>query len=263
MKASGRIIAQRHQKILKYLEEHGAARVSELSDGLGVSEITIRRDLDLFFENGVVERFHGGANLIGKGVSESKFEEKGNLHASEKEAIGERACALLKDGDTVFVNAGSTTLCLLKHLVDRKVRVITNNAAAPSVVADSEMELILVGGEYRHASRSLFGDLAVATISQIHANACVLGTNGITARHGLTTSVYPEAAINRLMVDRCIGSVIVVADGSKVGTVSNFTSLPLGSVSVLVTDPSADAEELRKISDAGVEVIVVQKPQRP
>jgi DeoR/GlpR family transcriptional regulator of sugar metabolism len=260
MKASGRIIAQRQQKILEFLEERGEARVAELSEGLGVSEITIRRDLDLFFDNGLIERFHGGARLVAKSVKESKFEVKGSLHAEEKEAIGKRAAELIADGQTIFVNAGSTTLCLLRRLADRHLRVITNNAAAPSVAEDSEMELILAGGEYRHTSRSLFGDLAVATISQIHANACVLGTNGISVKHGLTTSVYPEAAINRLMVDRCNGKVIVVADGSKVGAVSNFTSLPLSSVDVFVTDASADPAELRAISEAGVEVVVVDAP---
>lgn len=258
MKASGRIIAQRQQKILDYLQTNSAARVADLSENLGVSEITIRRDLDFFFETGLVERFHGGARLIQKAAPESKFEIKGSLHSAEKEAIGARASELVKDGDTVFVNAGSTTLSLLKHLAERRVRVITNNAAAPNVIAESAMELILVGGEYRHTSRSLFGDLAAATISQIHANVCVLGTNGISVRHGLTTSVYPEAAINRLMVDRCIGPVIVVADGTKVGAVSNFTSLPLSVVATLVTDESADPAELRAISEAGVEVIVVQ-----
>ncbi|MFA6505615.1 MAG: DeoR/GlpR family DNA-binding transcription regulator [Treponemataceae bacterium] len=262
MKASGRIIAQRQQKILDFLQSNSAARVTELSESLGVSDITIRRDLDFFFEAGLVERFHGGARLIQKAAPEFKFEIKGSLHSAEKEAIGERAADLVKDGDTVFVNAGSTTLSLLKHLSERRVRVITNNAAAPNVIEESAMELILVGGEYRHTSRSLFGDLAVATISQIHANLCVLGTNGISVRHGLTTSVYPEAAINRLMVERCIGAVIVVADGTKVGAVSNFTSLPLSAVKTLVTDESADPAELRAIADTGVEVIVVQAPPR-
>jgi len=167
MKASGRIIAQRQQKILDFLGARGEARVAELSEGLGVSEITIRRDLDFFFGNGVIERFHGGARLVKKSVTESKFEGKGSLHADEKEEIGARAADLIADGQTIFVNAGSTTLCLLRRLADRSVRVITNNAAAVSAKKQPGVELILTGGEYREQSRSLVGEFALRTIKEI------------------------------------------------------------------------------------------------
>ncbi|QQO07741.1 DeoR/GlpR family DNA-binding transcription regulator [Breznakiella homolactica] len=257
MKNLGKIIRQRHKKILDYLNTVDSATVSDLSAELGVSEITIRRDLNVFFENGTIERFHGGARLIKKNLEESGFEEKGTLHSKEKDAIGQQASLLVSDGETIFVNAGSTTLSLLKHLSNRKIRIITNNAAAPGIItAETTMELILVGGEYRHTSRSLFGGIALAAISQIHASRCFLGTNGISARYGITTSVHPEAAINRLMVDQCMGTVIVIADGSKIGVVSNFSSLPISAIHILVTDESADPTALQAISDAGVEVII-------
>ena len=232
-------------------------RVSDIAEAFGVSEITVRRDLDELVDEGLVERFHGGARLTARSVPETLFADKPRLHAQEKETIGAIVASLVKNEDTIFLNAGSTTLSVLRQLNQYKVRVVTNNAAAPGeVIDDSGVELILVGGLYRAKSNSLYGDLAVMTLSQIHASACVLGTNGVSAKTGLTSSVYGETVINRLMVERCQGKVIVVADGSKIGMTSSFACVPLNNISVLVTDSSADQEELAAIRAAGVEVII-------
>lgn len=256
MSSLGRITSLRRQRLLHQLER-GPARVGDLAEAFGVSEITVRRDLDDLVEEGLVERFHGGARLIAHSTTETLFIDKPRLHAREKETIGSIAASLVKEEDTIFLNAGSTTLSVLRHLNDEKVRVVTNNAAAPAEVSDdSRVELILVGGLYRSKSSSLYGDLAVMTLTQIHASACVLGTNGVSAKTGLTSSVYGETVINRLMVERCKGRVIVVADGSKVGVTSSFSCVPLPSIDVLITDSSADPAEVAAIRAAGVEVIL-------
>lgn len=256
MSGFGRITSQRRQRLLNLLEK-GPLRVADLAGAFDVSEITVRRDLDELVEEGLVERFHGGARLVGAPVPETSFAEKPLLHTHEKESIGGFVAELIRDDDTVFLNAGSTTLSVLRHLHGHKVRVVTNNAAAPAEMkGDSELELILVGGLYRPKSSSLYGDLAVMTLSQIHASCCVLGTNGVSARTGLTSSVYGETVINRLMVERCQGKVIVVADGSKIGVTSSFACVPLDKISMLVTDSSADPDELEAIRARGVEVMV-------
>ena len=230
--------------------------MSDLAAIFKVSEITIRRDLDELAEDGLIERFHGGAQLAQSTGRESLFVEKGTLHAAEKEAIGAGAAALVKDEDTVLLNGGSTTLAVLRHLRQRNVRIVTNNAAAAAEFTDAVGELIIVGGEFRAKSRSLIGDLALLTLAQVHASICILGTNGMSSRTGLTTSVYAEAAINRLMVERSGGNVAVVADGSKVGVTSNFACVPLAQVRTLITDQSADPQQLAAIRAAGVRVIV-------
>lgn len=256
MSGFGRITSQRRKRLLNLLEK-GPARVSDLAEAFGVSEITVRRDLDELVEEGVIERFHGGARLTARSMPETPFVDKPRMHAQEKETIGTIAAGLVKQDDTIFLNAGSTTLSVLRHLNRHKVRVVTNNAAAPSEMSeDTNVELIIVGGQYRAKSNSLFGDLAVLALQQVHASVCVLGTNGVSARTGLTSSVYGETVINRLMVERCQGKVIVVADGSKIGATASFACVPLKDVSVLVTDSSADPEELAAIRATGVEVIV-------
>jgi DeoR/GlpR family transcriptional regulator of sugar metabolism len=256
MRGPGKITSQRRQRLLDQLEARGSVRVSDLAAAFKVSEITIRRDLDELFEDGLIERFHGGAQLAQTTLRESLFVEKGTLHAAEKEGIGAEAAALVKEEDTVLLNAGSTTLAVLRHLRRRNVRIVTNNAAAAAEFTDALGELIIVGGEFRAKSRSLIGDLALLTLSQIHASICILGTNGVSARAGLTTSVYAETAINRLMVERSDGNVVVVADGSKIGVTSNFACVPLAQVRTLITDPSANPERLAAIRAMGVQVIV-------
>jgi DeoR family fructose operon transcriptional repressor len=258
MKGSGRVTSQRRQKLLSQLERQDSVRISDLATTFQVSEITVRRDLDDLAEKGLLERFHGGARWLARPKpDETSFEEKPYLHAAEKDAIGAAAAALVKSEDTVLLNGGTTTLAVLRHIKQTNVRIVTNNTAATNEVSGTDIELILLGGEYRAKSRSLFGDLATLTLSQIHASVCILGANGVSARTGLTTSVYPEAAINRLMAERCNGNVIAVTDGSKIGVTSNFASVPLIGVKILITDESANPDELAAIKAAGVQTIIV------
>lgn len=256
VKGSGRVTSLRRQKLLDQLEGQDALRVSDLAKGFKVSELTIRRDLDELVEKGLVERFHGGARLLDRFKLETPFQEKPYFYAAEKEAIAAAAAQFVKEDETVLLNGGTTTLAVLRHLRRHNIRIVTNNAAAPTEIGDSNIELILLGGEYRPKSRSLFGDLTTLALNQIHASTCILGTNGISANTGLTTSVYPEAAINRLMAEHCMGNLIVVADGSKIGVTSNFDSVSLSKVKVLITDSSANQDELAAIRGSGVKTII-------
>ena len=248
--------AQRRSKYLSLLEKNNIVRVADLAEEFIVSEITVRRDLDELAREGLVERFHGGARLVERLASETLFEDKPKLHAQEKDVISAVAASFVKDEQTVLLNGGTTSLAILKHLKDRNIRIVTNNAAATEIIADCAAELILLGGQYRSKSRSLYGDLALMTLSQVHAAVCILGSNGVSARTGLTTSVYAETAINRLMVEQCKGEVIVVADGSKIGRTSNFAGVPLDQVNVLITDDTADEAELDALRSTGLRVIV-------
>ena len=182
--------------------------------------------------------------------------DKALQHAAEKDAIGAQAAALVKADDTVLLNAGSTTLAVMRHLRRRHIRIVTNNAAVAADFTDAMGEIIILGGALRARSRSFVGDLAVLMLSQIHASLCILGANGVSARTGLTTSVYEETAINRLMVERSDGNVVAVADGSKIGVTSNFVGVPLAQVRTLITGPSADPQHLAAIRAAGVQVIL-------
>jgi len=252
------ISKKRHEEILQRLNLSGRVSVDDLSRDFEVSRITIRRDLDILNAKGLIDRVHGGALAHKHQPQELLFSEKGHTNIPEKNAIGRAAAAMLKDGDTLLLNGGSTTLHVLKHLQNKKVRVITNNAATIGVARDSGIELILTGGEHRSSSDSLVGDLAAIALSQVYGTCAMLGTNGIDPEIGLTSSVYQETTINRLMIERTRGPVIVLADHTKIGIVSNFETTSIKEINTLITDAKANPQIIEKIRLAGIEVIIAR-----
>lgn len=252
------ISKKRHDEILQRLNLSGRVSVDDLSRDFEVSKITIRRDLDVLSDEGLIDRVHGGALARKHQPQELLFSEKGHTNIPEKNAIGRAAAAMLKDGDTLLLNGGSTTLHVLKHLQNKKIRVITNNAATIGISRDPRVELILTGGEHRTSSDSLVGDLAAIALSQVYGSCAMLGTNGIDPVVGLTSSVYQETNINRLMIERTRGPVIVLADHTKIGIVSNFETTSMKDIDTLITDSKADPQMIEKIRAAGLEVIIAR-----
>jgi DeoR family fructose operon transcriptional repressor len=255
----GHIAYNRHLRILDLLKEHGAVGVEDLAADLGVSTVTIRRDLDRLDKTGFLTRTHGGATAIrphSDGLPERMFNEKDILNIIEKKRIAERAVELIGDDETVFMNSGSTVLFFLRALRNKKVRVITNNGAALQCQRDRHVELMLLGGEYRQESRSLVGEIPLNLLKDIFSNSTVLGTNGIDLEKGLTSSVYQECSINNAMIENTHGKVIVLADYTKMGRVSNFVSSGLDRVNVVVTDDRCPADVRAGLEDRGIEVII-------
>lgn len=230
----------RREKILSLIRQRGAVKVSELSDHFGVSDLTVRRDLDLLESKGQLERSHGGAVLRQTLAAEPAYREKEKSLIREKQAIARTAVDLVEEGDTVFVNSGSTNLQVLRLLAPRKVRVITSHAGGLAEIGEMAMELILVGGTYRPQSHSLVGGFAHETIRRIFAQKAIIGVDGVSLRSGLTTPNEQEAEVTRLMLEHTLGQVIVVADHTKIGVVSNFLSVPAERADVLVTDKQAE-----------------------
>jgi DeoR family transcriptional regulator, fructose operon transcriptional repressor len=251
------ISKRRQDQILELLHQTDKVNVKELSDMFDVSPITIRRDLDTLCDNGYVDRIHGGAVLKRNHRDEALFQEKGLQHIVEKRNIAKAAAEMIKEDATVFLNSGSTTLEVIKQIKNNHVRVITNNAATICVEKDPQVELFLVGGEYREASQSLIGDIAQQSLANVISSCTILGVNGINERFGLTSSVQQETSVNRTMVEQCNGPVIVVADSSKIGAVSNFPSVAIDAVTILITDSQADKEHLRAFEKSGIQVIIV------
>lgn len=159
--------------------------------------------------------------------------------------------------DSVFINAGTTSLEVIKILLDMRVTILTNNSMATSLRTEkSKATLILTGGEYNATNRSFTGQLALSLIEMAYASVCILGINGVTAEKGLTTAFYPETMVNIEFMKRSKGKTIVIADGSKIGKTYSFKTAPMEEVNILVTDSSAEAGELSKIKELGTEVII-------
>lgn len=254
--ASNYIPADRQRQIHALLAKKGVVSVTEISKMLGVSELTIRRDLDVLNRKGILERTHGGAVYNVCMSAEPLYSQKECLRKEEKEAIGLAATKLVEDGDALLINSGSTTLEVIRHLKGKRVRIITTNVGAIPEAIDSEMELILIGGLYRPRSNSLVGALATLSLHQVYGSKAFIGVDGVSVKYGLTTPILEEAEIAREMIERTPGPIIVVADHSKLGVVSNFITAPLDKVAVLVTDEKIDNEYRLGLEKKGIKIVI-------
>ncbi|RME77262.1 MAG: DeoR/GlpR transcriptional regulator [Chloroflexi bacterium] len=251
------IPAERRNQIRALVQAQGSVRVNELSDRFGVSELTIRRDLEKLEQQGILERTHGGAISIRRIREAPLYSEKYALHHTEKQQIGTAAARLVEDGDTVFIGGGSTTVQIFKHLAGRQdLRVVTNNMGAVPEVQHLDLDLILIGGSYHKSFNSSVGPLATLVLRQIYATKCIIGVDGISPAFGLTEPLIQWAEIARLMIERTKGQVIVVADHSKFGRVADYVIAPLDQVDVLVVDSHFDERYRDEIEAQGVQILI-------
>ncbi|HEV8564431.1 MAG TPA: DeoR/GlpR family DNA-binding transcription regulator [Actinomycetota bacterium] len=247
---------ERHRRIQEILRGRQAARVSTLSDLLGVSEVTIRRDLEDLDRRGVLERTHGGAILSQRTRAELAYGEATARHSEQKRWIGEAAARLVQPGDTIFMNGGTTTLQVFRNLDLPDIRVVTNHIGIALEASTRSFEVLLAGGEFRTPSNSCVGAFATDTVRKVFASRAFIGVEGVSRRAGLTAAAAEEANIALVMIDQTRGPVVVVADSSKIGTVADFVVSPLDEISQIVTDPGIDDEYRLELDELGVEVLV-------
>jgi DeoR family transcriptional regulator of aga operon len=246
----------RLDRILDLLAERGEITVTELNEALLVSEATIRRDLEHLSQLGRVRRSHGGAVRVGSTDCEPPLVlREGELRA-EKERIGAAAARLVKEGDCVFLGSGTTVEAMAGHLRGVSgLTVITNSLPVVNVLAGSAgLDLIVIGGVFRHTERSMISQVAERMIAEFRAETVYMGVRAIDIVHGLTSDSVSEASTDRAILQiarRCI----VLADHTKFGRVSTVSLAPLERVDVLITD-EIDPQLAGELTDAGPEVLI-------
>ena len=200
-----------------------------------------------------------GASKLESTVSldpERKFSEKGIINIAEKQRIAKKAASLIRDDEIIYINSGSTVLYFIQALHDKRVKIITNNAGAISCEKGKDLELVVLGGEYREQSQSFVGMITIENIQNINSTHTILGINGFSLDRGLSTSVLQECSVNQAMIANTNGKVIVLADHSKIGHNSNFVTATLDMIDILITDELTPKEVLTQIRDKGIEVII-------
>ena len=251
---------KRQQEILEELERAGSVSVATLSQGLGVSDMTVRRDLEELSARNMLRKVHGGAVPVPKTAAEPHFVQKQKLNRSEKRAIARAALAFVNDGDTVAFSAGTTTWHIAEGLKrDRgSLTFITNSTNIAMTLQENGWEqIVLSGGMFRTPSDALVGPFADRTIRTLNADVLFLGVHGVDPQAGLTTPNVAEAETDGRLVEAA-QKVVVVVDNSKLGVVALAKIAPLSRVDVFVTDEGADREMLRQIELAGVRVVVAE-----
>ncbi|WP_433556146.1 DeoR/GlpR family DNA-binding transcription regulator [Pseudonocardia xinjiangensis] len=241
---------QRQELILDAVRTTGGARVSELVERLGVSDMTVRRDIEVLATRGLVTRVHGGATAAGSSVEEPGFAAKAGLHTAAKQAIAAAAAALIEPGASVALSAGTTTHAVASVLLDiPRLTVVTNSLRVAEVLHESprsDLTVVLTGGE-RTPSDALVGPVAVAALRRLHVDWLLMGVHGMDAEAGFTTPNLVEAETNRALVASA-RQVAVVADSSKWGVVGLSTIATLDEVDVVICDDGLDSDA-RKILD--------------
>ena len=252
---------QRRQQILQLLVEHGNVQVSELVERFGVSAVTIRADLTHIESQGLATRSHGGANLVRTPPQEHDIHEKDALNLPMKDSIGAHAARLVKPGDNIIIDSGSTTMTLARHLRGhREVTVMTNGLNIAWELANAPgVELLLTGGLLRKQSLSLQGSQAEASLNSYGFDTLFLGVDGLDLQFGLTTHHEAEASLNHRMVERA-RRIVVLTDASKFGRVSLHRIARLDQVHTVITDAGIDSEYLEGLQRLGIEVIIAESP---
>lgn len=252
MKSSNQIIKQRRDELTTYLKKSQVATIKELSDYLGVSEMTIRRDCEILAKMGILERSFGKISYLKQADEQSKTDPLNKI----KGKIAKEASNYIDNGQVIFINSSNTAAKTLEYLTEKSITVVTNNLQALKYQKNARSNVLLTGGEVNYQKEVLIGDIAFNSFNSMRSNVTLIGCNGLDVQTGISTSQLNEARINRKIIENA-GKVIVLADYTKIGKVSNFTVGSIADVDLLITDSFADPKMLEKFENHGVQVIQV------
>ena len=250
--------AKRHVELVQLIRARGQMTVNDLASHFAVSGDTVRRDLDLLADQGLLKRTHGGAVAMDNLVhQDSTFTQRMGTRVPAKRRIARAASRLIGDGETLLINGGSTTKFFAGELVERRnLTVVTNNLGLPSTLpADCFSNVYVLGGEYKADAQVTVGPVGFVSAGSISVDSAVIGVGGVTVKEGLTTTVLEECSMILAMI--CAARrTIVLADASKFGHSSFAHIAPLTRIEVLVTDEPPPADLAQALREARVEVIV-------
>lgn len=257
---------RRRELALALVAERGFVRVAELSDAFGVTPVTARADLDALERQGGIRRVHGGAVPVSSQLEterperEPSFEEALAASVEPKRQIGEYAASLVRSGQSIILDVGTTTLQIARALRARTdledLTVFTNGLSIALELEDEipRFTVVVTGGTLRPKQHSLVHPLASSMLGEVHVDLAFIGCNGVDPVHGVTNANLPEAAVKALML-RSAARSIVVADGSKLGEVHLGRVAPIDAFDLLVTDAWAPVALVAELEDAGLTVL--------
>ncbi len=256
------MLHQRRAEIIDKVKTNRMVKVTDLMKEYQVSIETIRRDLEYLEQTGYLKRVYGGAVLHGLYGEEPTYAHREVVNYREKQAIGAAAAALVEDGDTLFVDVGTTTLESIAFLRDKKNLTIITNATliAQEAVKQDNCRVILLGGELRPGELSVSGHLTNQSLGQFYANKLLMGIGGISLHSGVTDYHIEESHTRRIMLERS-DTVIGVADYSKFCVTAMNFICPAKAVHKLVTDWSTPSKTVKEFRAFGLDVIVADPIQ--
>jgi DeoR/GlpR family transcriptional regulator of sugar metabolism len=247
------LTTHRKQQILSILKRQGQVIAKEVSQAMGVSEDTIRRDLREMAQEGLLQRVHGGALPASPAVAD--FAVRQHITPEDKVAIGRAAAKMIQPGQVVILDGGTTARQVARHIpLDLKATVVTHSPTiAIELIDHQNIEVILIGGRLFRHSVVAVGASAIEAIAQIHADTYFMGVTGIHPKTGLTTGDYEEAAIKRAL-SHAAAETIVLASTEKLNAASPYAIVPLSEISGIITERFAEKALLRPYEKLGITV---------
>jgi len=250
---------ERQREILKVIEDTGKVEVDTLSKHLGVSEMTIRRDLGELNQRGLAERVHGGALLVRNSRDvEPPVIERTNENPEIKLRIGRQVAGMIQNGEKIFLGSGSTTAAVAEAMLNHRTITVITNALniAFTMISAPEINIAVTGGFLRRSELSLIGHFAENALEGLQVDKVIIGMRGIDPVKGLTSDNMDE-----LMTDQAIlnisKNIIVVADHTKLGHVAAIRTAPITAATTIVTNRGGPKDILQAIRQMGVRIIEV------
>ena len=254
---------ERLRRICEIVEAEGQATVTDLASQFGVTEMTIRRDLQDLDAQGLVQRIHGGAMSPEprRNAVEPPVLERIDEQADVKQHIGLAVAGMIEDGETIFLGSGTTTLAVAEALAEREgnsnLTIITNALTVVNALARTPgITVIVVGGFLRRSELSLVGHLAESALDDLHVDRVIIGMRGVDPEHGLTSDYLQELKTDQAILDMS-DMVIIVADHTKFGRVATSRTAPITAATMIVTDMQTPMEIIEAIQARGVLMVRV------
>jgi DeoR/GlpR family transcriptional regulator of sugar metabolism len=246
----------RQRRLLQLLRAHGSGNVLDLAQALGVSASTVRRDLNELNDRGLLTRVHGGASVLAADA-EPVLSSRAAEHSEQKRRIGAAAAQRVPDGATVLITGGTTTEAMVPFLGERAgLTVLTNGLnIAYQLSRHPDVSVVVLGGVLRHDEMSLLGPIAEQVLGEFHVDIAFSSAFGIHADDGMSASDVNEAGTDRRMLATA-NSLVLLADASKFGRRGPVRVASVEQISCLITDDAAPADDLDRLRERGVEVVI-------
>jgi DeoR/GlpR family transcriptional regulator of sugar metabolism len=259
--ATGLVPVDRRHVILERVADEQTIHVAALARELGVSEMTIRRDIRRLERDGFLRQTYGGATAHLTRALDVAFNARALQHPREKRLIAVRAADLLDGARTIFFGVGTTVEQFARYFHARpELTVVTASLPIASLLGTRPVRTVALGGEILRDDLTATGSIAVATLERYRFDVAVVGAAGLSARWGLTELSDDEAEVQRVAIRRA-DRVIVLADGSKIGRALNAVVGPADAIETLVTDSSAPTVELEALARLGIRIVLASPPE--
>ena len=251
-------MSERHKKILEILQLQGSISVTDLSERLNVSEVTIRKDLTSLETQNKLYRTHGKAIPISPYIGDRHINEKEKQNVQEKRLIGRRAASMLEDNDSILIASGTTILYAAREMVSaRNLTVITASVSVSSILSQNKyIDVVQLGGMVRESSVSVVGSFAEDMLSYFNCSKLFMGADGVDLEFGVTTTNMMEANLNRMMMASAQKTVLLV-DSSKFGKKGFSKICDLDKIDQIITDDKIPQVYRENLEELGIEVTVV------